>query len=329
MTLKVYFNRFFWSCLALAMLFFQWPSLAQVYPDHPITLVIPYPPGSSTNDILGRLLAKKLSEKLGQQVVPENRPGASGNLGSMLVAKSQANGYILLVGVAAPLSVGPNINKNLGYDPIKDLAPVAMFANTPYVMVVNSSVPASNSKELLALARSKPGTLNFASSGVGGTPHLCGELFNSMGGVQITHIPYKGAADAMTDLLSGRVDMLCTGFTALEEHIKSGRLKPIGIATNKRSDLLPNLMTFEEQGLTGFLVNSWTGLFAPAKTPEWMIKKLSLEVQKITNDPQTQAALLKQGSEPMYMAPDQLGLFLKSDTAKWGAVIKSAAITAE
>ena len=133
----------------------------------------------------------------------------------------------------------------------------------------------------------------------------------------------------MTDLLSGRVDMLCTGFTALEEHIKSGRLKPIGIATNKRSDLLPNLMTFEEQGLTGFLVNSWTGLFAPAKTPEWMIKKLSLEVQKITNDPQTQAALLKQGSEPMYMAPDQLGLFLKSDTAKWGAVIKSAAITAE
>lgn len=127
MTLKVYFNRFFWSCLALAMLFFQWPSLAQVYPDHPITLVIPYPPGSSTNDILGRLLAKKLSEKLGQQVVPENRPGASGNLGSMLVAKSQANGYILLVGVAAPLSVGPNINKNLGYDPIKDLAPGTEF----------------------------------------------------------------------------------------------------------------------------------------------------------------------------------------------------------
>ena len=315
--------------VAFAFLLTQVIALAQVYPDHPITFVIPYPPGSSTNDILGRLMAKRLSEKLGQQVVPENRAGASGNLGSMLVAKSPPNGYTLLVGVAAPLAVGPNINKNLGYDPIKDLSPVAMFASTPYVMVVNSNVPANNSKELLALAKSKPGDLNFASSGVGGTPHLCGELFKFMGGVQITHIPYKGAADAMTDVLSGRVEVLCTGFTALEEYIKSGRLKPIGIATSKRSDLLPNLPTFEEQGLVGFQVNSWTGLFAPAKTPDWIIKKLSIEVQKITNDPQLRSILFKQGSEPMYMDPDQLGSFLKSDTAKWGAVVKSASITAE
>ena len=247
----------------------------------------------------------------------------------MFVAKSPANGYTLLVGVAAPLAVGPNVYKNLGYDPIKDLSAVAMFASTPYVMVVNSNVPANNSRELLALAKLKPNALNFASSGVGGTPHLCGELFKALGGAQMTHIPYKGAADAMTDLLSGRVEVFCTGFTALEEYIKSGRLKPIGIATSKRSDLLPNLPTFEEQGLAGFQVNSWTGLFAPAKTPESLVKKLSQEVQKITNDPQVRAILLKQGSEPMYMDPDQLGFFLKAETAKWGALVKTAGMIAE
>jgi tripartite-type tricarboxylate transporter receptor subunit TctC len=313
----------------LVFLLIQTFAIAEQYPDHPIALVIPYPAGSSTNDILGRLLAKKLSEKIGQQVVPENRPGASGNLGSMFVAKSPANGYTLLVGVAAPLAVGPNVYKNLGYDPIKDLSAVAMFASTPYVMVVNSNVPANNSRELLALAKLKPNALNFASSGVGGTPHLCGELFKALGGAQMTHIPYKGAADAMTDLLSGRVEVFCTGFTALEEYIKSGRLKPIGIATSKRSDLLPNLPTFEEQGLAGFQVNSWTGLFAPAKTPESLVKKLSQEVQKITNDPQVRAILLKQGSEPMYMDPDQLGFFLKAETAKWGALVKTAGMIAE
>jgi len=313
----------------LVFLLIQTFAIAEQYPDHPIALVIPYPAGSSTNDILGRLLAKKLSEKIGQQVVPENRPGASGNLGSMFVAKSPANGYTLLVGVAAPLAVGPNVYKNLGYDPIKDLSAVAMFASTPYVMVVNSNVPANNSRELLALAKLKSNALNFASSGVGGTPHLCGELFKALGGAQMTHIPYKGAADAMTDLLSGRVEVFCTGFTALEEYIKSGRLKPIGIATSKRSDLLPNLPTFEEQGLAGFQVNSWTGLFAPAKTPESLVKKLSQEVQKITNDPQVRAVLLKQGSEPMYMDPDQLGFFLKAETAKWGALVKTAGMTAE
>jgi tripartite-type tricarboxylate transporter receptor subunit TctC len=313
----------------LVFLLIQTFAIAEQYPDHPIALVIPYTAGSSTNDILGRLLAKKLSENIGQQVVPENRPGASGNLGSMFVAKSPANGYTLLVGVAAPLAVGPNVYKNLGYDPIKDLSAVAMFASTPYVMVVNSNVPANNSRELLALAKLKPNALNFASSGVGGTPHLCGELFKALGGAQMTHIPYKGAADAMTDLLSGRVEVFCTGFTALEEYIKSGRLKPIGIATSKRSDLLPNLPTFEEQGLAGFQVNSWTGLFAPAKTPESLVKKLSQEVQKITNDPQVRAVLLKQGSEPMYMDPDQSGFFLKAETAKWGALVKTAGMTAE
>ena len=295
----------------------------ETYPDKHITLIIPYPAGSSTNDILGRLMARRLSEQLGQQVVPENRPGASGNLGSILVSKAQPNGYTLLVGVAAPLSVGPNINKNLGYDPIKDLAPIGMFANTPYVMVVNAKVGITSIKELINLAQKKPNALNFASSGTGGSPHLCGELFKFMANVQMIHIPYKGSAEAMTDLLSGRVEMMCTGLTALEEHIRGGRLTAIGIATSKRSEILPDVPTIGDQGLEGFQVNSWTGLFAPSKTPQSIIQRLSKELEKISNDPQTRSLLLKQGSESMYMDSVQLGTYLKSDTAKWGVLIKS------
>jgi len=293
------------------------------YPDKHITLIIPYPAGSSTNDILGRLMARRLSEQLGQQVVPENRPGASGNLGSIMVSKAQPDGYTLLVGVAAPLSVGPNIHKNLGYDPIKDLAPIGMFANTPYVMVVNAKVGISSIKELINLAQKNPNALNFASSGTGGSPHLCGELFKFMANVQMTHIPYKGSAEAMTDLLTGRVEMMCTGLTALEEHIRSGRLTAIGIATSKRSDVLPNVATIADQGLEGFQVNSWTGLFAPSKTPQSIIQRLTKELEKISIDPQVRALLLKQGSESMYMDSVQLSAYLKTDTAKWGALIKS------
>ncbi len=317
------------SFLFIASFLSQSAIAADTYPDKHITLIIPYPAGSSTNDILGRLLARRLSEQLGQQVVAENRPGASGNLGSILVSKAQPNGYTLLVGVAAPLSVGPNINKNLGYDPIKDLAPIGMFANTPYVMVVNAKVGITSIKELISLAQKKPNALNFASSGSGGSPHLCGELFKYMGNVQMIHIPYKGSAEAMTDLLSGRVEMMCTGLTALEEHIRSGRLTAIGIATAKRSEILPELATISEQGLEGFQVNSWTGLFAPSKTPQAIIQRLSKELEKISNDPQVKSTLLKQGSESMYMDSVQLGAYLKSDTAKWGALIKSVNMKTE
>jgi hypothetical protein len=317
------------SILLIVSFLSQTANAADTYPDKHITLIIPYPAGSSTNDILGRLLARRLSEQLGQQVIPENKPGASGNLGSILVSKAQPNGYTLLVGVAAPLSVGPNINKNLGYDPIKDLAPIGMFANTPYVMVVNSKVGITSIKELISLAQKKPNALNFASSGSGGSPHLCGELFKYMGSVQMIHIPYKGSAEAMTDLLSGRVEMMCTGLTALEEHIRSGRLTAIGIATAKRSEILPELATISEQGLEGFQVNSWTGLFAPSRTPQAIIQRLSKELEKISNDPQVKSTLLKQGSESMYMDSVQLGAYLKSDTAKWGALIKSVNMKTE
>ena len=297
---------------------------AQTYPDRPIRLIVPYPPGSSTNDILGRALAGRLTAELGQQVVVDNRSGASGNMGSELVAKSAPDGYTLLIGVAGPLAVGPSVYTNLGYVPTRDLAPIAMYAAIPYILVVNPSVPANNIKELIALAKAKPGQLNFASSGNGGSPHLCGELFKSMAGIDIVHIPYKGAGIAMIDVLSGQIPMICTGATALSAHIKSGRLRPLGIASLKRSAQFPDLPTISEQGLTGFEVNSWTGLLAPAKTSEPIIRRLYDAVAKISATDDMKNFLASVGAETALMNPRDFGAYLKVDTARWAKVVKAA-----
>jgi tripartite-type tricarboxylate transporter receptor subunit TctC len=299
-------------------------AFAQPYPNRPIRLIVPYPPGSSTNDILGRALAGRLAKELGQQVVVDNRSGASGNMGSEMAAKASPDGYTLLIGVAGPLAVGPAVYSNLGYDPIKDLAPIAMYASVPYVLVVNPSVPATNVKELIALAKSKPGQLNFASSGNGGSPHLCGELFKVMAGIDIVHIPYKGAGIAMIDVLSGQIPMICTGATALSAHIKAGRLRPIGVASLQRSALMPDLPTIAEQGLPGFEVNSWTGLMAPAKTPEAIIRRLYEAVAKIDKSDDMKNFLASVGAEATLMGPREFGAYLKVDTARWAKVAKAA-----
>ena len=297
---------------------------AQDYPNRPIRLVVPYPPGASTNDILGRALAQRLTDALGQQVVVDNRSGASGNVGSELVAKATPDGYTLLIGVAGPLAVGPSVYSKLGYDPIKDLAPIAMFATIPYILVVNPAVPANNIKELIALAKSKPGQMNFASSGSGGSPHLCGELFKTVAGIDIVHIPYKGAAIAMIDVLSGQIPMICTGATALSAHIKSGRVRALGITTLKRSALMPELPTISEQGLPGFEVNSWTGLLAPAKTPEPVIRRLYEAVAKIAASDDMKNFLAGVGAEPFLLDPKAFGAYLKEDTARWAKVVRTA-----
>ena len=297
---------------------------AQDYPNRPIRLIVPYPPGSSTNDILGRALAVRLAAELKQQVVVDNRSGASGNMGSEMAAKATPDGYTLLIGVAGPLAVGPSVYSNLGYDPIKDLAPIAMYATVPYIFVVNPSVPVTNVKELIALAKAQPGKLTFASSGSGGSPHLCGELFKAMAGIDIVHIPYKGAGIAMTDVLGGQVPMICTGATALAAHIKSGRLRPIGVAPLKRSSLMPELPTISEQGLTGFEVDSWSALLAPAKTPEPIIRLLYETVAKIVKTDDMKNFLASVGAEPRLMDPREFAAYLKADTAKWAKVVKAA-----
>lgn len=299
---------------------------AQSYPTRPIRLIVPYPPGSSSNDILGRALAQRLSSGLGQQVVVDNRAGASGTMGTELVAKAAPDGYTLLIGVASPLSVGPSVYPKLGYDSVRDFAPVARYAVIPYVMAVNLSVPATNVKELIALAKARPGQLNFASSGIGGSPHLCGELFKSAAGIDMVHVPYKGAALAVTDVLGGQVQMFCTGLTALASHIKAGRMRPIGMASLGRSALMPELPTLSEQGLTGFEVNSWSGVMAPAKTPQPVIRRLYDEIARIVNNADMKNFMLSQGAEPALMDPVQFGAYLKADIAKWAKVVKAANI---
>ena len=302
---------------------------AKDYPSRPVRLVVPYPPGTSTNDILGRALAPRLTAAFGQQVVVDNRAGASGTMGSELVAKAAPDGYTLLIAVASPLAIGPSMYAKLGYDTVRDFAPVARFAVIPYVMALNLSVPAANVKELIALAKSRPGRLNFASSGVGGTPHLCGELFKRAASVDMVHVPYKGAGLAVPDVISGQVQMCCTGLTALASQIKAGRLRAIGIASLGRSALMPEVPTISEQGLPGFEVNSWTGVVVPAKTPPAIVRRLYDEIVRIVSDGDMRNFMLSQGAEPALMGPEEFGAYIKADIAKWAKVIKAAGIKPE
>jgi tripartite-type tricarboxylate transporter receptor subunit TctC len=298
------------------------------YPTRPIRLVVPYPPGASTNDILGRALAIRLGPALGQQVVVDNRPGAAGTIGSELVAKAPPDGYTLLVAIQSPLALAPSLYK-LGFDPVKDLAPVARYAAIPYAMVVTNSLPAKSIQELIALAKAKPGTLNFASSGAGGTPHMCTELFKRAAGIDLVHIPYKGAGEAVPAVIGGQVPIFCTGLTALTNQIKAGKVRALGIASLKRSTLMPDLPTIAEQGLPGFEVVSWTGVAAPAKTPPAIIRRLHEAIVKIVNTDDMRNFMASQGAEPALMGPEEFGAYIKADMATWAKVIKAAGIKGE
>lgn len=298
------------------------------YPNRPIRLIVPYPPGASTNDILGRGLAQRLTQVLGQQVVVDNRSGASGTVGSELAARAQPDGYTLLVAVASPLAVGPAVYPKLGYDPVRDFAPIARFAVIPYIMALNMSVPASNVKELIALAKSRPGQLNFASSGAGGTPHLCGELFKAVAGVDLIHVPYKGAGLAMIDLVGGQVQMFCTGATALSGQIKAKRVKPIGIAALERLPQMPDIATFDEQGLKGFEVNSWSGVVAPAKTPPQIVQRLYQAIGKVMATDDMKKFMTSQGAQIAVLPPQEFGRYIEQEMIKWGKVARAAGLKA-
>ncbi len=304
-------------------------ALAQAYPTKPVHLVIPYVAGASSNDIIGRVLAQRLTPLLGQQVVVDNKPGAAGNLGGEFVAKAAPDGYNILLGINGPMAISPSVYKDMGYDTVKDLAPVALVAKVPYLITTNNSVPVKNVKELIALAKAKPGQLNYGSTGSGGTPQLCIELMKFMSGTDIVHVPYKGGALVVTDLLGGQVQMYCSGFSAMATLIKAGKVRALGSATIKRTDLMPELPTFIEQGLPDFEVASWIGLNVPAKTPQPIIKRLYDDTVKMMAAPDMKAYLLSQGAEPSLMNPEEYGSYLKSEIAKWAKVVKAANIKPE
>ncbi|HZN23895.1 MAG TPA: tripartite tricarboxylate transporter substrate binding protein [Burkholderiales bacterium] len=313
-------RRFAWLSLVLML---AGPGLAQEYPAKPVRLVVPYPSGSSSNDIIARVLADRLSATLGQRVLVENRAGAGGIVGSEYVAKSPPDGYTLLVGTNGPQAIAPNVYK-LNFDNQRDLAPVAMVANVPYVLVVHPSLPVRNMRELIALAKSRPGQLLFASSGNAGTPHLCWELVKSMAKIDIVHVPYKGGAPAMMDTVGGQTQMYCSGLLSASTQIKAGKLRAIGMATLERSPIMPELPTVAEQGLPGFNVASWFGIMAPANTPTAIVQRLYGEIAKITESAEMKKFLLTQGAEPMVMDPPKFSEFLRGETDKWAKVVRSA-----
>jgi tripartite-type tricarboxylate transporter receptor subunit TctC len=313
--------------LLIAMLCFAAPVLAQSYPSKPIRIVVPYPPGGF-NDTLGRTLAAKFSEAWGQPAVVENKPGANTVIGVDYVAKSAPDGYTLLV-VAFPFAVTPSLLKNMPYDTVKDFAPVILAAQSPNLLVVHPSLPVKTVGELIAAAKAKPGTLSYASTGNGSSNHISMELFKSLAGVQILHIPYKGSGPAVSDLLGGQVQLMFDNTPNVLPHVKAGKLRALGSSGPTRSPMTPDVPTVAEAGVAGYDVMVWFGLVAPAGTPREVVDKLNAEVRKILAMPDVRERFLAQGVEPLGSTPEQFGEHIREQMAKWGKVVRDAGVKAE
>ena len=315
--------------LALAALPGGADAIAQVYPSKPIRFVVPYPPGGSV-DIAARALGQKLSEAWGQPVVVDNRAGAGGNIGADLVAKSPADGYTLLMGAVATHAINPTLYAKIPYDPVKDFTPVALVVQVPNILVVNPSVPAKSVKELIELARAKPGTLNFASGSTGSTGHLAGELFNTMADVKMVHIPYKGAAPAMADLLAGQVQLMFDNLANALPNVKAGRLRALAVTTLTRSPAVPDLPTIAESGLPGFDLTTWFGVMVPAGTAPEIVAKLNAEIVRALATKDMHERLEKMGAEaPTNNTPERFAAFIRTEAAKYAKVVKESGAKVE
>jgi tripartite-type tricarboxylate transporter receptor subunit TctC len=297
---------------------------AQSFPVKSVRLIVPFAPGGST-DIIARTLGQKLHEAWGQAVIVDNRPGGSTIIGTDMVAKAPPDGHTLLV-TPAPFTIVPSLNSKLPYDPHRDFEPITLINTTPLVVVVHPGVPAKSVKELIALAKSKPGALNYGSSGAGGSNHLAGELFNVMAGVKMVHIPYKGNAPALADLVGGHVDLVFNGLTSALPLIKSGKLRPLAVTSLNRATALPDIPTLDESGLKGFQAVAWNGLTAPARTPKEVIAKINADVLKVIRSPELIDRLRSEGSDPVGSSVDEYARFLRDEIAKWQRVIKIANI---
>ncbi len=301
---------------------------AQTYPSKPVKMIVPFEPGGAT-DILARLLSAELTTLLGQQFVVENRSGAGGNIGSNLVAKGAPDGYLLLFGAAGNIAINPSLFKNMPYDPVSDLTAIAPMASTMNVLVVNPNVSAKSVTELINLAKQQPGKLTFASSGNGSTIHLSGEMFKMMAGIDILHVPYRGSAPAMVDLVGGRTDMMIDNLPSALPRIQSSALRALGVTASARSKALPDTPTIAEAGLPGFEATSWFGVFAPAKTPQSVIDTLNKGISEALRVPAVLARIQTMGAEPMLMTSDAFGQLIRSDIDKWRKVIKAAGVSVD
>ena len=302
-----------------------WPCAALpqgAFPEHPLRLIVPFPPGGST-DIVARVIAAKMSEGIGKTVIVDNRPGAAGNVGTAEAAKAAPDGYTMLFHIATTAVINPLVMKNLTYDPLKDLQPVAMIAKIPNVLIVNKDVPARNLKELIAWIKANPGKLNYGSSGTGGAMHLSGELFKKQAGIDIQHVPYKGSAPAMQDLMGGTIVFMFDNITGSIGPAKSGQVKLLGVTTDERVGVVSDVPTIAEAGLPEFKNSSWFSLFTRAGVPAPVLARLEAEALKAINHPDTLAKLRDLGAIPAPMGAAQLDRFWKADFDYWRPVVQS------
>jgi tripartite-type tricarboxylate transporter receptor subunit TctC len=309
------------GALLLALVAFA--ASAQTYPTRPIRLVVPFPAGGTT-DILARAVAQKLTDAWGQSVVVDNRPGAGGNIGSELVAKAAPDGYTLLMGTVGTHAINPSLYSHMPYDHVKDFAPVILVAGVPNVLVVNPSLPVNSVQELIAYAKANPGKLNFASSGSGTSIHLSGELFKVLTGVQITHVPYKGSAPALTDLMGGQVQLMFDNLPSSLGFIKAGKLRALAVTSTARAAALPDVPTMQEAGVPGFEASSWFGVLAPAGTPRDIVTKLDAEIAKWLATSEAREKLAAQGAIAAGGSPEDFARHIAAETTKWAKVVKAS-----
>ena len=307
----------------VALVFASAAVCAQTYPTKPIRFVVPFAPGGST-DTLARVLGQKLSESFGQQVVIDNRTGANGNIGMEIVAKAPPDGHTIVLGYIANVAIGPSLYDKLPFDPVRDYEPVTLLATSPNVLVAHPSVAATNLKELIALAKAKPGQLNYASASVGSVGHLTGELINQLAGVRMVHVAYKGSGQAVTDLLGGHIQLMFSGFSSTLPHIKSGKLRAIAQTGARRSSALPEVPTIAESGFPKFEATAWYGVHAPAKTPKAIVNRLNAEFVKALRTPDVKERLTSLGFEIAGSTPEEYGAYIKSEIKKWAKVVKAS-----
>ena len=313
--------------LAAALLAAALPALAQTWPAKTVKIIVPFPAGGPT-DVLTRFLADKLGGQLGQPVIVENKPGAGGSIGADIVAKSSADGYTLVMATASTHSIGPYLGK-LPYDPVKDFTPIVWVGNATNLMVVSNQVPANSVRELIELARKDPGKLNYATSGVGTISHLTSELFASMAGVKLTHVPYKGTQQSIPDLMSGQVSILFDNIMTAQPNVKAGKVKALAISSPKRSPLVPDVPTVAESGLPGFQSVVWFGLLGPAGTPKAVVDRVNAEMNKALQLPDIQARFTQMGFEPAGGSAADFSQAMQRDAEKWSKVIRDAGVKPE
>jgi tripartite-type tricarboxylate transporter receptor subunit TctC len=294
---------------------------AQTYPTKTITLVVPFPAGSTT-DLVGRIMATKLSENIGQQVIVENRGGAGGAIGTEGVARAAPDGYTLLMGTIGTHAINVSVYPKLPYDPVADFTPIIQFGTAPNVLVVNPSLPVKSVKELIAYAKANPGKLNYGSSGNGTSNHLSGALFSAREGLETTHVPYRGGAQAITDLLRGEISFMFYHYLPLLAHIQEGKLRAIAVTSKDRIAALPDAPTMSQAGINDFEVSAWFGVYAPAKTPAAIVQRLNSEIAKIIGSPSAKESLVGQGIDPVHGSPEDLAALMKSEIARWAKAVE-------